>query len=131
MNVSLEFRTYEENGLLVFHKFSSDGFVKLFMEDARIKVQISGAKMPMVELDPNKEQTYSDGKWHQVEISLGRNKAVLTVDQNPMDTTRLLEISTGAYYMIGGGVTGESGFIGCMRHITIDGNLVIKRSSLR
>ena len=40
MNVSLEFRTYEENGLLVFHGFSSEGFVKLFMEDARIKVQI-------------------------------------------------------------------------------------------
>ena len=29
MNVSLEFRTYEENGLLVYHGFSSEGFVKV------------------------------------------------------------------------------------------------------
>ncbi len=35
---------------------------------------------------------------------------------------RLLDISTGPYYMIGGGIYGQRGFIGCMRHITIDGN---------
>ena len=124
MNVSLEFRTYEKNGLLVFHRFSSEGFIKLFMEDARIKVLIEGSDMPRVELD-NFDQTFSDGKWHQVEIALGPNTATLTVDHNPMDTRRLLDISTGAYYMIGGGVYGEAGFIGCMRHITIDGNYKI------
>ena len=45
------FRTYEENGLLVYHTFSSEGFVKLFMEDARIKVLIVSQDMPDVELD--------------------------------------------------------------------------------
>ena len=63
LDVSLEFRTYEENGLLVFHQLNSEGFVKLFMEDARIKVQIASADMPQVELDTF-DQTYNDGKWH-------------------------------------------------------------------
>ena len=63
LDVSLEFRTYEENGLLVFHHLNSEGFIKLFMEDARIKVQIVSADMPQVELDTF-DQTYNDGKWH-------------------------------------------------------------------
>ena len=32
MNVSIEFRTYEENGLLVYHGFSSEGFVKVIIQ---------------------------------------------------------------------------------------------------
>ncbi len=124
MNVSLDFRTFEENGLLVYHRFSSEGFVKLFMEDARIKVVLVGRDMPTVELD-NFDQTYNDGKWHSVELALSKNRAVLTIDRDPAETVRILNIATGAYYMIGGGVYGEAGFIGCMRHITIDGNYKI------
>ena len=121
MNVSMEFRTYEENGLLFYHKFSTEGFVKLFMEDARIKVIVNAKDIPEVEMD-NFDQTFNDGKWHSVELAMSKNKAVLTIDRNPMTTVRLLTISTGPYYMIGGGIYGEDGFIGCMRHITIDGN---------
>ncbi len=94
MNVSLEFRTYEENGLLVYHGFSSEGFVKLFMEDGRIKVEIVAADIPKVELDTF-DQTYNDGKWHTVEISMTTNKAILTIDSEPMETKRILNIATG------------------------------------
>jgi len=111
MNVSLEFRTYEESGLLVYHQFSSEGFVKLFMEDARVKVIIVAADMPKVELD-NFDQTYNDGKWHSVELAMGKNAATVTIDKEPAETRRLLSFATGAYYMIGGGVYGERGFIG-------------------
>ena len=38
MNVRLEFRTYEENGMLFYHAFSSDGSVMLKLRDARLKV---------------------------------------------------------------------------------------------
>ena len=38
-----------------------------------------------------------------------------------MLTHRIIEIRTGAYYSIGGGLYGHTGFIGCMRRIVIDG----------
>ena len=38
-----------------------------------------------------------------------------------MLTHRIIEIRTGAYYSIGGGLYGHAGFIGCMRRIVIDG----------
>ncbi|XP_040565302.1 neurexin-4 [Lepeophtheirus salmonis] len=121
MNVSLEFRTYEGSGLLFYHRFSSEGFVKLFLEDARVKVVIVSENMPEVEID-NFDQTFNDGNWHSVELALAKDKAVLSIDQNPMTTVRLLSISTGSYYIFGGGIYGEAGFIGCMKQITIDGN---------
>ena len=62
MNVSLEFRTYEENGLLVYHTFSSEGFVKLFMEDARVKVLIVSQDMPDVELDNFDQVRFLNGR---------------------------------------------------------------------
>ena len=94
---------------------------QLFMEDARIKVEIVSADIPKVELDTF-DQTYNDGNWHTVELAMSTNKAILTIDSEPMETKRILNIATGPYYMIGGGIYGEAGFIGCMRHITIDGN---------
>ena len=121
MNVSLEFRTYEEKGLLVYHRFSSEGFVKLFIDNGRIKVVLSASDMPKTELD-NFDQTYNDGKWHTVDLSISRNKVIVTIDSEAMETRRILDISTGSFYMVAGGVYGETGFIGCIRQITIDGS---------
>jgi len=66
---------------------NSEGFVKLFMEDARIKVTIVSADMPQVELDTF-DQTYNDGKWHKLELKMKRNQAVLNIDEEPMETVR-------------------------------------------
>lgn len=56
--------------------------------------------MPEVEID-NFDQTYNDGIWHQVDLSMAKNKAIISVDKVAMETTRLMEIRTGAYYLIG------------------------------
>ena len=126
MNVRLEFRTYEENGLLFFHAFSSDGSVMLKLEDGRLKVILLCGQcgVPKVELD-NFDNTWNDGKWHSVEFVLGRDYAQTTIDNEPMETQRKLDISTGPYYWFGGGLHGEAGYIGCMRNITINGNYKI------
>lgn len=120
LNVSMEFRTFEQDGLLFFHKFSSEGHVKLYLERGRILVQLVANDVPAVTLN-NFDQTYSDGNWHNVIFSMSKNNAILTMDRDPMITTRLMEIRTGPYYMIGGGIYGDPGFIGCMRKISIDG----------
>ena len=119
-NITLEFRTFEEDGLIIFHQFSSEGYVKLFMEKARIKVEIVSNEVPKVVID-NFDQSYNDGNWHQVELSMQKNKAILAVDKVRMLTHRIIDIRTGAYYMVGGGLYGHVGFIGCMRRIVIDG----------
>ena len=75
-------------------------FFQLFMEDARIKVEIVSADIPKVELDTF-DQTYNDGNWHTVELAMSTNKAILTIDSEPMETKRILNIATGPYYMIG------------------------------
>ena len=36
--------------------------------------------MPEVEID-NFDQTFNDGNWHEVELSMQKNKAVLAVDK--------------------------------------------------
>ena len=32
MNFSVRLRTYQEGGLIMFHKFSSDGHMKMFLQ---------------------------------------------------------------------------------------------------
>ena len=60
----------------------------------------------------NNFQTYNDGKWHTVELAMSKNYAVLSIDNEKAETKRILDISTGPYYMIGGGIYGQKGFIG-------------------
>ncbi|XP_057341760.1 neurexin-4 isoform X1 [Microplitis mediator] len=124
LNVSLAFRSYEEKGLIMFHKFITDGFVKLFLENGRIKTQIKTKGNPDAVLD-DFEENFNDGKWHLVILTVSKNSVVLTIDGRPMRTKRLLDMSTGPTYLIGGGLLGQGrgdvGFVGCMRSITIDG----------
>ncbi|XP_026683145.1 neurexin-4-like [Diaphorina citri] len=120
MNVTFSFRTYENNGLLVFHKFLSEGHVKLYLEEGKIKVEIVTSGNPKALLN-NFDDSFNDGKWHTVILTLNTNLLILNVDGRAMKTTRLLTFTTGGIYMIAGGVTG-TGFVGCMRMITVDGN---------
>ncbi|XP_046386690.1 neurexin-4 isoform X1 [Ischnura elegans] len=121
LNVSFNFRTYENDGLLIFHKFTSEGYLKLFLEEGKVKVEITTAGNPRVLLD-NYDDMFNDGMWHHVILSVQTNKLIINVDGRPMTTERLLTMTTGSLYLIGGGVYGNKGFVGCMGQITIDGN---------
>ncbi len=44
-------RTYEDSGLLVYHSFSSEGFVSLAIEEGRVKVRISAQGVASIEID--------------------------------------------------------------------------------
>ncbi|XP_049821647.1 neurexin-4 isoform X1 [Aethina tumida] len=129
MNASFAFRTYEDNGLLMYHAFASSGYVAIYLEEGKIKVELITGNNPKVVFD-NYDEAFNDGRWHSVVLTIQKNSLVLSVDYRPMKTVRLLKIQTGAKYFIGGGVTvalGYSGtfipgFIGCMRTIGIDGN---------
>ncbi|EEC08437.1 neurexin IV, putative, partial [Ixodes scapularis] len=52
MNCSFDFRTFNEQGLLLYNKFSVEGYVKLFLDTGRIRVELQGKKTPVVLLRP-------------------------------------------------------------------------------
>lgn len=121
MNISLSFRTYEDQGIIVYHKFIDRGYVKMYLFEGRLKVDIKTITTPKVTLD-NFDENFNDGKWHQVIFSIAKNTLILNVDSRPMKTIRQMEILTTSLYFIGGKPGNERGFIGCMRVIQIDGN---------
>ncbi|XP_055708283.1 neurexin-4 isoform X1 [Phlebotomus papatasi] len=120
LNVSFWFRTFEEKGLLLYHEFNSKGFVKLYLEEGVVKVDLKTDDYPAITLRPH-NQMFNDGRWHSLVLTLSQNKMVLDINRRPADTERLMSILTGGVYYIGGGKT-RDGFIGCMRMISVDGN---------
>lgn len=126
MNASFLFRTYEDKGMLFYTDFTL-GYVKLYLEDGKVKVELKTYerpdqkdKTPKVILD-NYDEQFNDGRWHSLVLTISKNNLVLDIDQRPMRTTRLLTMTTGGIYYIAGGKT-KDGFVGCMRMISIDGN---------
>ncbi|XP_076259208.1 neurexin-4 isoform X1 [Rhynchophorus ferrugineus] len=129
MNTSFSFRTYEINGLLMYHAFSSSGYVAVYLEQGKLKIDIQTANTHKIVLD-NYQETFNDGRWHVIVLTIKTNDLTFSVDYRPMKTTRLLKIVTGLTYLFAGGIninvgysnTPMSGFIGCMKTIRIDGN---------
>ncbi|KAH9369125.1 hypothetical protein HPB48_012772 [Haemaphysalis longicornis] len=52
MNCSFDFRTFNEQGLLLYNKFTGEGYVKLFLDMGRIRVELQGKGTPVVLLKP-------------------------------------------------------------------------------
>ncbi|XP_055840610.1 neurexin-4 isoform X1 [Episyrphus balteatus] len=120
LNVSFYFRTYEDRGSMLYHEFASGGFVKVFLEYGKVEIDLKLGDKPRIILD-NYEEQFNDGKWHSLVLTIGKNKLVLDIDQRPMTTTKIIQISTGRVYNIAGGHD-KNGFVGCMRLILVDGN---------
>ncbi|KAK4300982.1 hypothetical protein Pmani_026854 [Petrolisthes manimaculis] len=120
-NVSLEFRTYEDMGVLIYHKFSTNGYFKLFLDEGKVKVEVSAEDTPGKVILDNFDISYNDGRWHKVMFTIAQNSMVLTVDDVPMKTVRIISIISGKYFLVGGGVYGSEGFLGCMRRISVVG----------
>lgn len=90
LNASFEFRTFEETGLLLYHKFQHNA-VKLVLSEGRMKIQLQVDGMPNVDLD-NSDQTFNDGKWHSVEVRLTGDLLVAIIDNDPIEIRRTLQV---------------------------------------
>lgn len=123
MNCSFDFRTFNERGLLLYNKFSIEGYVKLYLDTGRIRVELQGKKTPVVLLKPF-DHLLNDGQWHRLILALQTNRIELHLDGVPSVTTRLFSLETGSEYLVGGGVYGMQGFIGCMRYLYIEGRYI-------
>ncbi|KAF7493590.1 Neurexin-4 [Sarcoptes scabiei] len=129
LNVSLDFRTFNDYGLLIHHQFSIKGFFAIYLKNSKLTLKIQGIdpisneETPQVVLDPF-EKKLNDGSWHNVQLSLQRNKILLYLDQIPSVTLRTFMMQTGQKYTIGGGVSPYRGLIGCMRWIYIENRFI-------
>ncbi|CAG9559492.1 unnamed protein product [Danaus chrysippus] len=121
MNVSLEFRTYEHHGLLIYHQFKSEGYVKVFLEEGKVKVELFMEGSPKVKLD-NFEDTYNDGRWHALMLTMAQDRLTLSLNYRAVTTSKKMKFFTGSYYYIAGGKAPPRGFVGCMRKLAVDGN---------
>ncbi|KAL3247876.1 hypothetical protein MRX96_056793 [Rhipicephalus microplus] len=123
MNCSFDFRTFNERGLLLYNKFSIEGYVKMYLDMGRIRVELQGKKTPVVLLKPF-DHVLNDGQWHSLTLALQTNRIEVRLDGVPSITTRLFSMETGSEYLVGGGVYGMQGFIGCMRYLYIEGRYI-------
>lgn len=71
------------------------------MENEHIKVELMTRDNTRVVLD-NYEESFNDGKWHSVVLTLKNDFLELNVDNRPMQTIRKLDFMTGSNYYIGG-----------------------------
>lgn len=71
------------------------------MENERIKVEVMTTDDTRVVLD-NYEESFNDGKWHSVILTLKNDFLELNVDNKPMQTIRKLDFLTGTNYYIAG-----------------------------
>jgi hypothetical protein len=87
LNVSLSFRTYEEKGMMIHHDFLSKGYIRVFLEDGKVKIELKvDDSMPTI-LD-NYDEQFNDGRWHTLVLTASKNSIVLDIDRRPMRTTK-------------------------------------------
>lgn len=125
LNVSLDFRTFNEDGLILYHKFISppESFfaVSLNKRKLQIDLKLSTAESPVtLDLQPFPSRTLNDGSWHILSIRIERDLLLTTLDGELSKTKRKLSIQTGSFFHVGGGDFFRTGFIGCIRRFRID-----------
>lgn len=123
MNCSLDFRTFVDNGILLYSKFSIGGSITLALKDGRLQTSIQGDQGPMVEIEPS-DMLLNDGSWHSVRILAKENLIVTIVDDNVSTTKRRFRFESGREYYIGGSPDPRPGLVGCMRYVYIEGRYI-------
>ena len=92
-------------------------------------VEVAAQNAPKIFLDNFGNVVLNDDRWHKIILTLATNLIVLIVDVRPMKTVRIMTSRKDANYLIGGGVPGTPGFIGCMRQINVDGTVLYYHKS--
>ncbi|GAB1301266.1 Contactin-associated protein like 5-1 [Apodemus speciosus] len=131
LSVSFQFRTWNEEGLLLSTELSeSSGTLLLIMEGGTLRLLIKKVAGQGTEIITG--SGLNDGQWHSVSINARRNRVTLTLDNDaasPAPATSWLQIYSGSSYYFGGcpdNLTDSQclnpikAFQGCMRLIFID-----------
>ncbi|XP_077580173.1 contactin-associated protein-like 2b isoform X1 [Stigmatopora nigra] len=133
LSVSLSFRTWNPNGLLMFTALA-DGWVEVGLTEGKITVYMNVTLKKNTHIDISSGSSLNDGQWHSVHLNALENYAMLTVDGDDASTVRTaipVQIMTGGTYYFGGYFphstthnTLQRPFQGCIQLIHIDDHLV-------
>ncbi len=134
VSVQFKFRTYDENGILMYRDGPYDISVWLYLKNGKLKFEfhIPGKKLPTLDTDVWLHDTnFNDGEWHTVKASLDPTAMIFGVDGgNPVNTdahTVLLgqarSLDFENFTHVGGGTyyKGMHGFVGCMKDLHVNG----------
>ncbi|XP_028629685.1 contactin-associated protein like 5-1 isoform X3 [Grammomys surdaster] len=131
LSVSFQFRTWNEDGLLLSTELSEgSGTLLLILEGGTLRLLIKKEAGHGTEILTG--SGLNDGLWHSVSINARRNRVTLTLDNDaasPAPDTSRIQIYSGKSYYFGGcpdNLTDSQclnpikAFQGCMRLIFID-----------
>ena len=96
MNMSLQVKTWQGEGVLVFHKFSSVGHLKIFLQEGHLVAEIVSEEedSPRTTLE-HYNTLLSDGAWHHVQFFIDKTVVGLAIDSNHVTDTLHSLIRTG------------------------------------
>ncbi|XP_062373361.1 contactin-associated protein-like 2b [Sardina pilchardus] len=132
MSVSLMFRTWNPNGLLLFSPLVYGG-VEVSLMDGKVIVHIYVSQKQSTRVDISSGSGLNDGQWHSVHFLALESFAMLTIDGDEMSSVRAalpIMIRTGGSYYFGGYFPRttlsptQRTFQGCMQLIHVDEQLV-------
>ncbi|KAJ1190526.1 hypothetical protein NDU88_007264, partial [Pleurodeles waltl] len=131
LSVSFQFRTWNQDGLLLITELSEDsGILLLYLHSGILNLVINKVSGNSVEISTG--TAVNDGLWHSVNINARRHRITLTLDNgltSPVHANSLLQIFSGDRYYFGGCSKNSNdspclypfaGFQGCMQLIFID-----------
>ncbi|XP_074544491.1 contactin-associated protein-like 2 [Halichoeres trimaculatus] len=136
LSVSLSFRTWNPNGLLMFTALAY-GWVEVGLTEGKVTVHVNVTQRPNTRIDISSGSGLNDGQWHSVHLNALEYYAMLTVDGDEASTVRTaipIQIQTGGTYYFGGYFLPSSSrwlqrsFQGCMQMIHVDDHLADLRA---
>jgi hypothetical protein len=97
LNISLQLRTFESSGLLLFHQFISGGYLLLSIKDGVVMADMMMVNHSHPSLTMETFTPVNDGDWHEVGIVIERNTDVakLMVDKEIRMLKIKMKIRTG------------------------------------
>ena len=96
LNMSLQLRTWQEEGVIVFHKFSSQGYLKIFLHEGQIKAEIASSetKTPLTILE-HYDTLVNNGEWHSIQFYIAHAQAGLSINSLNVMGSLPSQIRTG------------------------------------
>ena len=94
--MSIQLRTWQDEGVIVFHKFSSQGYLKIFLHEGQLKAEVvsSDSEEPLTTLE-HYDTGLSDGEWHRIQFYIAQARAGLSINSHTVTGSLPSQIRTG------------------------------------